>query len=62
MDATLNKMVVIMKATSKTMLPMAMANISIGQGIDMKGNGKITCPMARARPYIQTRADTMENF
>lgn len=61
-DDTSNRMAVITKVTSKITLRTAMANISTGRAIDTKASGKTTCPMAKEKPYILTKAGTMESF
>ena len=55
-------MVVIMKATSETMLRMVMENILMLTVINIKDNGRIIFRMEKGKHNIQTEVDTMDNF
>jgi len=56
----------LMEATIKvileTTLQTDMANILIKQGISMKDNGRIICPMEEEKLSIPMKVGTMDNF
>lgn len=55
-------MVVIMKATSETMLRTVMESISMLMVINIKGNGRIIFRMEKDKHNIRMEVDTTDNF